>query len=152
MTNLTRLDVRLLLAFSVLFVLPPISRAQHSPIAQQIAKAYGVDSFGQVEAIRYTFNIPELKVSRSWVWEPKTDTVSYDGPGKDGKAMKVVYKRDELGSQSDAVRNDIDPEFVNDHYALLFPLHLAWDDWATVTDEGMHEMPISKMSARRVVV
>jgi hypothetical protein len=35
---------------------------------------------------------------------------------------------------------------------LLFPLHVAWDDWATVTDEGVHEMPISKKPARRVVV
>jgi hypothetical protein len=66
--------------------------------------------------------------------------------------VKVTYKRDELSSQSDAIKNDIDPAFVNDHYVLLFPLHVAWDDWATVTDEGVHEMPISKKSARRVVV
>jgi len=86
------------------------------------------------------------------VWEPKTDTVSYEGTDKEGKPVKVTYKRDELSSQSDAVKNDIDPAFVNDHYVLLFPLHVAWDDSATVTDEGIQEMPISKKSARRVVV
>ena len=64
----------------------------------------------------------------------------------------MTYQRSELGSQSDTVKKDIDPAFVNDHYVLLFPLHVAWDDWATVTDEGMHQMPISKKSARRVVV
>lgn len=33
-----------------------------SPITKQIAKTYGLDSFGQIEAIRYTFNL-ELPVS-----------------------------------------------------------------------------------------
>ena len=151
MTNLSRLAA--LLPCSVLFIAPAISAAQqHAPVAEQIGKAYGVDSFGQVEAIRYTFNIPAFKLSRTWVWEPKTDTVSYEGTDKEGKPVKVTYKRDELSSQSDAVKNEIDPAFVNDHYILLFPLHVAWDDWATVTDEGTHEMPISKKPARRVVV
>jgi hypothetical protein len=86
------------------------------------------------------------------VWEPKTDTVSYQGTDKDGKPVKVTCKCDELSSQSDAVKNEIDPAFVNDHYILLFPLHVAWDGWATVTDEGVHEMPISKKPARRIVV
>lgn len=151
MTNFRRLAA--LLPLGVLFVVPAISGAQQrAPIAEQIGKAYGLDSFGQVEAIRYTFNIPAFKLSRTWVWEPKTDTVTYEGPDKEGKPVKVTYKRDELSSQSDAIKHDIDPAFVNDHYILLFPLHVAWDDWATVTDEGIHEMPISKTSARRVVV
>jgi hypothetical protein len=151
MTNLKRLGA--LLPLSLLFIAPGMSGAQqHAPIAEQIGKAYGLDSFGQVEAIRYTFNIPEFKLSRTWVWEPKTDTVSYEATDKEGKPVKVSYKRDELSSQSDAVKNEIDPAFVNDHYILLFPLHVAWDDWATVTNEGMHEMPISKKPARRVVV
>ena len=95
MTNLKRLAA--LLPLSVVFIAPAISGAQqHAPIAEQIGKAYGVDSFGQVEAIRYTFNIPAFKLSRTWVWEPKTDTVSYEGTDKEGKPVKVTYKRDEL--------------------------------------------------------
>src|SRR6516165_2492140 len=90
MTNSIRLAA--LLPLSVLFIAPAISGAQqHAPIAEQIGKAYGVDSFGQVEAIRYTFNIPAFKVSRTWVWEPKTDTVSYEGTDKEGKPVKVTY-------------------------------------------------------------
>ena len=151
MTNLKRLAA--LLPFSVVLVVPAVCGAQqHASIAEQIGKAYGLDSFGQVEAIRYTFNIPAFKLSRTWVWEPKTDTVSYEGTDKEGKPVKVTYKRGELSSQSDAVKSEIDPAFVNDHYILLFPLHVEWDDWATVTDEGTHEMPISKKPARRVVV
>jgi len=149
----SRYHVIKLLAFSVWLIIPAISGAQQrAPIAEQIGKAYGVDSFGQIEAIRYTFNIPEFKLSRTWVWEPKTDTVSYEGKDKQGNPEKVTYKRSELDSQSDSVKKQIDPAFVNDHYVLLFPLHVAWDTWATVTDEGMQEMPISKKSARRVVV
>jgi hypothetical protein len=52
MTHLRRLAV--LLPFSVLFITPGISGAQqHAPIAEQIGKAYGLNSFGQVEAIRH---------------------------------------------------------------------------------------------------
>ena len=95
MTNLRQLAA--ILSFSVLFIAPGISGAQeHAPIAEQIGKAYGLNSFGQVEAIRYTFNIPAFQLSRTWVWEPKTDTVSYEGADKEGKPVKVTYKRDEL--------------------------------------------------------
>jgi hypothetical protein len=155
MTNLNRLDVICLLAFSMLLIVAPTSEAQQlPPIAEQMAKTYGLDSFGQVEGIRYTFNVelPGLKRSDTWEWRPKTDTVSFQGKDKEGKPIKATYNRSELSSQSDAVKNEIDPAFVNDHYILLFPLHVAWDDWATVTDEGTHEMPISKKPARRVVV
>src|SRR5690242_11874902 len=75
------------------------------PVVEQLAKTYGIDSFGQVEAIRYTFNLnfPGLTVSRVWEWEPKTGKVTYEGKDKDGKPVKVTYMRSELGSQSGAV-------------------------------------------------
>jgi hypothetical protein len=151
MTNLSRLDVIRLLAFSMLLSLPVISGAQQlPPVAKQMAKTYGLDSFGKIEAIRYTFTVEGL-FSRTWEWNPKTDTVSYEGKDKEGKPVKVKYQRSELGSQSDSVKNQIDPEFVNDQYWLLLPLHVAWDG-ASVTDEGMHETPLGKKSAERIVV
>src|SRR6266481_2152427 len=107
---------------------------------EQIAKTYGLDSFGQVDGIRYTFNIqfPGVNVSRSWEWEPKTGKVSYVG--------------DELSSQPDAVKNGIDPAFTNDNYWLLFPLHAYWDRSATVTDQGMQQLPVGNGSAELVTV
>ena len=126
-----------------------------SPIAEKIAKAYGLDSYGQIEAIRYTWNgeIPGVfKLSHAWEWEPKTNKVSYQGKDKDGKPVKVSYLRSELSTQSDAVKNQIDPAFVNDNYWLLFPFHAYWDTSATVTDQGMHKMPIGKGSAELVAV
>jgi len=156
MTNLRRLDVIRLLAFSMLLlILPATSWAQQRPpIAEQMAKTYGLDSFGQVEGIRYTFNaeFPGVKLSRAREWNPKTDTVSYEGKDKEGKPLKVTSQRSQLDSQSDAVKNEIDPAFVNDQYWLLFPLHVAWDSSATVTDEGMHKLPLGDASAERIVV
>jgi hypothetical protein len=151
MTNLSRLAVIRLIASTLLLVLPGVCAAQQlPPLAEQMAKTYGLDSFGQVEAIRYTWGI-EGVVSRTWVWEPKTDTVSYAGKDKEGKPVKVTYQRSDLGSQSDAVQKEIDPAFVNDQYWLLLPLHVAWDG-ASVTDEGMHEMPLGKTPAELIVV
>jgi hypothetical protein len=135
----------------MLLILPAASGAQPlPPVAQQMAKTYGLDSFGEIEAIRYTFTI-EGAFSRTWEWHPKTDTVSYEGRDKEGKSVKVTYRRSEVGSQSDAVKNQIDPAFVNDQYWLLLPLHVAWDG-ASVTDEGMHDTPLAKTPAQRIVV
>jgi cytochrome c-type biogenesis protein CcmE len=151
MTSSSRLAVACLSALIVLLMLPATSDAQElPPAAKQMAKTYGLDSFGQVEAIRFTFTIAGLVPPRTWEWQPKTDTVTYEGKDKDGKPVKVTYKRSELDSQSDAVKTQIDPGFVNDQYWLLLPLHFAWDG-ATVTDEGMHETPLGKTSARKIV-
>jgi hypothetical protein len=154
MTTLGRATTIRCLLCGVL-VLAATSWAQaRPPIAEQLAKTYGLDAFGQVEAIRYTFNlqIPGVNISRSWVWQPKTDHVSYEGKDKDGKPVQVTYQRSQLSSQPDTVKNDIDPAFINDQYWLLFPLHVSWDGNATVTDEGMHKLPLGEGSAERVVV
>ena len=76
--------------------LAPIAAAQtRPPILEQIAKTYGLDSYGQIEAIRYSFNldIPGLKLAGSWEWEPKTGKVSYRGKDKNGKPVNVTYIR-----------------------------------------------------------
>jgi len=97
MTKASRVPVIAFLLIGVICPSARVSAAQRPVIADQIAKAHGLDSWDQVEAIRYTFNVdcPALKVktSRSWVWEPKTDRVSYDGKDKDGNSVKVTYSR-----------------------------------------------------------
>ena len=66
MTNLSRLHLICLLAISILIILFPISGAQQlPPIAEQMAKTFGLDSFGQVEGIRYTFNVELPGLTRS---------------------------------------------------------------------------------------
>jgi hypothetical protein len=138
-----------------LLALAPNSWAQtRPPILEQVAKTYGLDSYGQIEAIRYTWSaqFPGVDISRSWVWEPKTNKISYDGKDKEGKPLKVSYSRSELASQSDVIKNVVDPAFLNDNYWLLFPLHAYWDTSATVTDQGMHKLPLGNGSAELVAV
>jgi hypothetical protein len=142
------------LTFGVLVLAATSWGQSRPPIMEKIAKAYGLDSFGQVEAIGYTWNaqFPGVNVSRSWVWEPKTGKVSFEGKDKDGKPVKVTYVRSQLSSQPDNVKNEVDPGFNNDNYWLLFPLHAYWDTSATVTDQGLHKLPIGSGSAELVSV
>ena len=133
-----------------------VSAQQRPPIVDKIVKAHGFDSWDQIDAIRYTFNIDvaslKLKITRSWVWEPKTDRISYDGPDKTGKPVKVTYSHSQPESITDVVKNEIDPAFINDQYNLFSHFHLVWDTSATVEDAGMQKLPLEKGSAEKVVM
>ena len=126
----------------------------HKPpsVAEQIAKTYGLDSYGQIDAIRYTFNLefPGVNLSRSWVWEPKIGQVSYEGKDKDGKPVKATYVRSQLDKQPANVKDDVDPGFVNDQYWLLFPFHVYWDTSANVQDKGMQGLPLGSGSSKLI--
>ena len=66
MTNSGRTTMIRILAVAVL-VFAPTSWAQtRPPILEQIAKTHGLGSYGQIEAIRYTFNrqFPGVNLSR----------------------------------------------------------------------------------------
>jgi hypothetical protein len=71
-------------------------------IAEQIAKPYSIDSFDKIEEIRYTFNaqLPGVHLSRSWVWQPKTGQISYEGKDKDGNPVKVTYVQSQLNGET----------------------------------------------------
>ena len=155
MKKLSRLDVIRRLVFSMLLILPATLGAQtRPPIVERVAKTYGLDSWDKIEAIRYTHNLQlgTLNVSRSWEWEPKTTQVTYEGKDKDGKPVKVTYKRSELSSQPDMVKNDIDPAFINDNYTLLFLLKAYWDSSPAVIDAGTYNLPVGSGSAELVAV
>lgn len=165
MTKLAHLKTIRFLIFGVLVVAATSCSQKSAPVAEQtaktqpvtaeqLAKTYGLDSFGQVEAIRYTWNaqFPGVNLSRSWIWEPKTGKVSYEGKDKDGKPVKATYIRSQLDSQPANVKNEVDPAFVNDNYWLLFPLHAYWDKSATVTNQGIKQLPIGNGSAELVAV
>jgi hypothetical protein len=154
MTKLRR-SITIHCLFLGVLLLADSSRAQtHPPLAEQIAKTYGLDSFGQIEAIRYTWTaqFPGVNVSRSWIWEPKTGQVSYEGKDKAGKPVKVTYVRSQLNSAPANVKDEVEPAFVNDNYWLVFPLHVYWDSSADVQDKGMQKLPLTKGSARLVSV
>ena len=145
MTNARRFTMLGLLLCGVLVLAANSWAQQRAPILDQIAKTYGIDSWDKVDAIRYTWNgeITGLfKAAHKWEWEPKTNKVSYEGTDKDGKPVKVTYIRSDLSTQSDAVKNEIDPSFINDNYWVLFPFHAYWDKSASVIDQGKFNLPV----------
>ena len=155
MTRASRVSLIGLVSIGVL-VLPAVVRAQQRPpIADQVAQTYGFGSFGQVDAIRYTFTLdggPKFKLHRSWIWEPKKDQITFEGKDKAGKDVKVTYVRSQLASQDAFVKEVVDPGFFNDQYWLVLPFHLVWDTGPTVEDAGMQKLPFSKKGKARKVV
>jgi polyisoprenoid-binding protein YceI len=120
MIKLRRSTTILWLFFGVLVLAAPSWAQTRPPEVEELAKTYGLDSYGQIEALRYTFNLdlPALKVnlSRTWTWEPKTGQVTYETKDKDGKPVKVTYNRSQLNSGPANVKDEIEPAFVNDNY------------------------------------
>jgi hypothetical protein len=155
MRNISRLTMIGLLLFGMLVPAANSWAQDRAPILEQVAKAYGIDSWDQVEAIRYTWNaeiIGLFKASHKWEWEPKTGKISFEGMGKDGKPIKVTYDSSQLSNQSDQVKNEVEPAFVNDNYWVLFPFHAYWDKSASVIDQGKFNLPVGPGMAELVAV
>jgi hypothetical protein len=127
---------------------------EQPPVTEQIAKAYGLNSYGNIDTVRYTFNLqfPGLNLSRTWTFEPRTGQVTYEGKDREGKPVKATYVRSQLSSQSDAIKNEIDPTFINDNYWFLLPFHVYWDNSANVQDKGLQPLPQGSGSAKLVSV
>ena len=156
MTKLGRFTTICFLLLAVL-VLAATSWAQtRPPIVEHLANTYGLDSWGQIDTVRYTFNIqiPALKLTlaHSWEWEPKTGQVSYESKDKDGKPVKVTYNRNQLNSAPANVKDEVDPAFMNDNYWFIFPFHAYWDSSATVTETDKQKLPIGAGTAKLMSV
>lgn len=120
--------------------------------AQNIARAYGAELFGNIAKIRFTFNEQSgrIHIKRSWVWEPRVDRVTFVNPP--GHSNVMSYRRKELSTQDTGVLHRIDRLFVNDQYWLLFPLHLAWDKGIKITVDELKTLPIGDGFCRRVTI
>lgn len=119
----------------------------------QLADAYGMKNFEQVEELRYTFNVqlPDRVIRRAWSWEPGKDRVTFRGTAEQGGT--VEYERSILSGQADPSVKRVDAWFINDNYWLIFPLRLAWDQSATVSeDSAPAALPMGAGQARRLVV
>jgi hypothetical protein len=127
------------------------NHGRNADTRQKLAEAYGINGFNQIEQIRYTFNVQlgEKNVSRSWIWEPKIDQVTFNAGSN---AQPVVYARSKISAVSSDNLKKIDGWFINDNYWLLFPIHLAWDRQAKGEDIGMAKLPIGEGKARCLVV
>lgn len=156
MTKFARSITTCCLVLGVLLLAAASWAQTRPPIVEALAKTYGLDSYGQVDAIRYTFNLalPALKLnlSRTWTWEPKTGKVTYQSKDKDGKPVEVTYVRSQLSTAPANVKDDIEPAFVNDNYWAIFPFHVYWDTSANVEVKDKQKLPIGAGSAKLVSV
>jgi hypothetical protein len=164
--KLEKSAVRLLTFTALALVFAASARAgEMPPAAEEMAKTYGLDSWGQIEGLRYTWNaeVPgavkpfdggsgTITISHKWEWDPKTGTISYEGKDNTGQPLKVTYQRSEMSSQSDVVKSFVDPAFFNDQYWLLIPLHAVWDTSAKVTDDGMQKPTLGEGTADLITV
>lgn len=106
-----------------------------SEIAMKVAETYGVEAFREVESIEYTFNVARGQdtFSRSWRWYPQEDAWAFlsDTPA-------VELARDTFDTATAPQRLlRLDQAFINDHFWLFVPYHLAWDqnvEFALVAD------------------
>ena len=72
-------------------------------MVEKLAKTYGLELFGQVEAIRYTFSaqLPGIDVSRNLgLGNLRANQVTYEGKDKSGQPVKLTYLRSKLDTQS----------------------------------------------------
>lgn len=154
MTGPSRTLKARLLVLGVLALATACLSQTRPPIVDQLAKTYGLDSWSQVDGIRYTWNaqFPGVNLSHAWEWHPKTGEVTFQGKDKDGKPVKVTYTQSQLDSAPANVKEQVNPSFVNDQYWTFFPFHVSWDTSANVQDLGTQKLPIGAGSAKHIVV
>lgn len=148
--NLTTVGALLLLFF---LALSTTVFSQETDIGQKIAQAYGIQGFKEIKQIKFTFNVKkgDNTLSRTWVWYPSKDLVSYIKDADKHEAMS--YNRKEITPESPDVLKVVDSSFTNDQYWLLFPFHLVWDKGITIkADDEKVKLPVGDGMARKVTV
>lgn len=116
-------------------------------IGLTIAQAYGLESWGQVEQIDFTFNVQsgDKATSRRWTWRPKDRRVTLHTEGGE----PVTYRQDDPDKSDEAIRAD--RHFVNDSYWFLFPFQIVWSN-PGITERGAAPLPIGEGEAAKVTV
>ncbi|MBV9080242.1 MAG: hypothetical protein JO102_03890 [Elusimicrobia bacterium] len=120
--------------------------------AMAIADRYGIVGFGDIQELRFTFNVKRgtTTFARAWTWSPVDGTVSVDTM-EAGKKFTHSYNQKQLEAGDRALNEKTDRWFVNDTYWLLFPLHLAWDRGLDLTLDEDEALPIAPGRANRLV-
>lgn len=148
---------RLLLLLFVLLCstafVSPASRADEDPVGHRIAAAYGIEGWDQVSKIEFTFNVtlPDKQISRQWQWDVKHNVVTRTVDGESITLDRNDFQAGEMLHQSTGSQDhEVNQQFINDSYWLLFPFQLVWSN-PTVTGEGQAALPIGDGEAMKVV-
>jgi hypothetical protein len=150
----------LALPLLLLVLLGPLpAAAQESPgapdpeaLVERLAAAYGVSAFGELDEVRFTFNVErqrERVVQRSWAFSPGSGEVTYAGPDPDGNPTEVRFRHADVYGDPDHELAWVDAHFVNDHYWLAFPLRVVIDSGTSFTAEGGVSLPVAAAEGTR---
>lgn len=115
-------------------------------IIEKIALAHGYENWNKVSEIAFTFNVDRdsTHFERSWVWEPKTNNVSFTSTNE-----TLSYNRKAM----DSIAYKTNSGFINDRYWLLAPFNLIWDrDNYTFDHERDSKAPISKKPMQKLTI
>jgi len=120
---------------------------KEASVAEKLAKINGIDNWGKVEELKFTFNVDREgnpHFERSWIWNTKTnvvtaisaeDTLTYDRNAMDSTAHKT------------------NANFINDKFWLLAPINFTWDKASVTTEHSMNtKAPISKKNMQKLTV
>lgn len=116
-------------------------------IADNIAKAHGIEAFDTIQSIDFTWNVSRSDgstFSRRWIWKPKLDSVT---------AFKLDQKITYNWKSLDSITNEINKGFVNDKYWLFAPFQLVWDQESFIaTYQKEADSPGGKESMQKLTI
>ena len=121
MKNFLIATVLLVLAFSCSRKANDSSEVNELSDIEIIARAYGIDSFNELNQLQYTFNVAQhdtLLVARTWLWNRESGDIT------------MITDQDTVNYQQANITEElkkVDHRFINDKYWLLFPFQLVWD-------------------------
>jgi len=113
--------------------------------AEKIAHAHGYEHWDSVKTFAFTFGgkFEEPNSGRSWVWNPKTNDVTFTVNGE-----TTIYNRN--GMDSTATKTD--RAFINDKFWALIPFQLVWDEGITISEPIKEVAPIQNKQLNKITV
>jgi hypothetical protein len=100
------------------------------PSAGDVLAAHGLENFGEVEELRFTFNVARAggsPTARSWEWKPTTGEVTMITTGEDGAPEMISWDRDDMSEDTPEEIRTADGRFINDSFWLYWPKHVEWN-------------------------
>jgi len=124
---------RCLAALLLVLLFASPATADGDALARRVAEAAGVENWGVVERVAFTWKHHPSGNARSFVWQPAQDSVAVTF---NGSTVRI-----DTGSIDTDDERRAHAAFVNDHYWLMFELRLALDTGVEFEDLGETEVP-----------
>lgn len=122
------------------------NRTQEKNILEQVADAHGFQNWGNVNKIKFTFNVDRdtSHFERTWIWKPKTNDIT---------AITAEETLTYNWSTMDSVAYKTNGGFINDKFWLLAPFQLRWNA-DNITHEHLlvSEAPLSKKPMQKLTI